>query len=176
MALYYDQAEKIFRIHGDDSAYPAAPRNALPLRPDPVRAHRCPSGRTFRHAGPRAINAAACGTCDGFACKLGQKNDAETCGLEPALATGNVGLVTHATARRLILSADGGQIEAVEREVKTYSAPVLSSNAVNSAALLLHSACDAATGRGGQPLRRGRAPLQGAVTRAWKSFLNLSNT
>lgn len=164
MAPYYDQAEKIFRIHGDDSADPTAPRREMPFPFGPIRSEPIVArlAERFRAQGlspsalPSAINEGAaggcilCGTCDGFACKIAQKNDAETCGLEPALATGNVDLVTRATARRLILSADGKRIEAIEvevkGEVKTFSAPVfvLSCNAVNSAALLLRSVCDAA--------------------------------
>ena len=101
---------------------------------------------------PLAVNAAPagtcilCQTCDGFACKIGQKNDAETCGVEPALATGRVDLMTQAFARRLLTTPDGKRITAVEVDhagtVKRLQAPlfVVSCNAVNSSALLLRSA------------------------------------
>lgn len=164
MAPYYDQAEDIFRVHGDDSADPTAPARNHPFPFNPIRSEPIVArlAERFRAQGlspsalPSAINEGEagscilCSTCDGFPCKIAQKNDAETRGLEPALATGNVDLVTRTRARRLILAADGKRIEAVEveekGEIKRYSAPIfiVSCNAVNSAALLLRSADSAA--------------------------------
>src|SRR5439155_585598 len=43
-----------------------------------------------------------CATCDGFPCRLGAKSDAETCGIDPALATGNARLETGVRVRRLV--------------------------------------------------------------------------
>ena len=97
------------------------------------------------NSGPQG-NCVLCKTCDGFPCKIAAKNDAETCALEPAIATGRVDLLTKTYARRLLLSPDGHSISAVEvieaGEVKIYAAKivVVACNAVNSAALLLRSA------------------------------------
>jgi len=164
MEPYYDEAERIFRVHGDDSDDKTAPhRNGpYPFAPVPSEPIVARMAESFRRQGisasamPSGVNSGAagscilCRTCDGFPCKIGQKNDAETCGLEPALATGKVDLKTKTLARRLILAKDGRKIEAVEveerGEIKRYSAPlfVLSCNAVNSSALLLRSADTAA--------------------------------
>ncbi len=164
LAPYYDEAERIFGVHGDDSADPTAPRRdeAYPfpaIASEPVIARMA---EKFRGQGlhpsplPLAIDRGpsgkciSCKTCDGFPCKLGAKNDAETCLILPALATGRVQLWTGAHAQRLLLAPDGRSVRGVEvehaGELKVVSAKivVVSCNAVNSAALLLRSACDAA--------------------------------
>ncbi|WP_376743684.1 GMC family oxidoreductase [Ensifer canadensis] len=164
MEPYYDQAERMFRVHGDDTGDKTAPhRNGPypfgPVPSEPAVAHladRLRSQGISPSAMPNGVNSGAagtcilCRTCDGFPCKIGQKNDAETCALEPALATGRVDLKTRTFARRIILSGDGRKVEAVEveekGETKRYSAPlfVVSCNAVNTAALLLRSASSSA--------------------------------
>jgi choline dehydrogenase-like flavoprotein len=84
-----------------------------------------------------------CGTCDGFPCKLGAKSDAETCGVEPALATGNARLAPGVRVRRIV--ATGRRVrhlvaEDGDGEVRVTGAKfVLAAGAVNSAALLLDS-------------------------------------
>jgi choline dehydrogenase-like flavoprotein len=159
MAPYYDQAEAIYRVHGDDAGDKTAPPRgaAYPFAPVPSEPIVAELANRLRKQGispsalPNGVNSGLagscilCRTCDGFPCKIAQKNDAETCGLEPAMATGRVDLRTHTLARRLILSADGKRIDAVEVEtngsVERLSAPlfVVACNAVNSAALLLRS-------------------------------------
>ncbi|MBB3396036.1 GMC family oxidoreductase [Rhizobium sp. BK060] len=161
---YYVKAEALFRVHGDDSADKTAPRRSAPYPYPPVPsekivarlAEKLSEQGIIASAMPNGVNSGAagscilCNTCDGFPCKIGQKNDAETCGMNPALATGRVDLKTNALARRLLLSADGKRIEAVEVEHRgetvRYSAPlfIVSCNAVNSSALLLRSANSAA--------------------------------
>ena len=167
MEPYYCQAESMFRVHGDDRLDKTAPPRSAPYPFGPVQSEPIVANLAdkLRLQGisaspmPNGVNSGAagscilCSTCDGFPCKIAQKNDAETCALEPALATGRVELQAKTLARRLILSADGKKIEAVEvehaGEIKRYSAPlfVVACNAVNSAALLLRSA-DTAAPRG----------------------------
>jgi choline dehydrogenase-like flavoprotein len=164
MEPYYDEAESMFRVHGDDSADKTAPhRNGpYPFPPVPSEPIVAKLAERLRSQGispsplPNGVNSGAagscilCRTCDGFPCQIAQKNDAETCALEPALATGRVELRTKAFARRVLLSGDGRKVEAVEveenGEIKLYSAPlfVVSCNAVNTSALLLRSATGAA--------------------------------
>ncbi len=164
MEPYYDEAERMFRVHGDDTGDKTAPhRNGPypfgPVPSEPVVAHLADQFRSqgiSPSAMPSGVNSGTagscilCRTCDGFPCKIGQKNDAETCALEPALATGKVNLKTKTFARRIVLSGDGRMVEAVEveenGETKRYSAPlfVVSCNAVNTAALLLRSSSSAA--------------------------------
>ena len=157
---YYDAAEQMFGVHGDDTLDRTAPagRKDYPFPAvvsEPVVAEFAsrlrqqglsPSSLPLAiNSGPRG-NCILCKTCDGFPCKIAAKNDAETCALEPAIATGRVDLLTKTYARRLLLSPDGHSISAVEviqaGEVKTYTAKivVVACNAVNSAALLLRSA------------------------------------
>lgn len=160
IAPYYDAAEAIFRVHGDDRDDRTSPRGDRPFPFPPIPSEPVVQrmAESFRKQGlsasslPLAVNAGSagscilCRTCDGFPCRIAQKNDAETCGVEPALATGQVDLMTKAFARRLIVTPDGKRITAVEvdhaGEIKLLAAPlfVVSCNAVNSAALLLRSA------------------------------------
>ena len=164
LAPYYDEAERLFGVHGDDSPDPTAPRRRQDypfpaIASEPIIALMA---EKFRSQGlhpsplPLAIDLGpagkciSCKTCDGFPCKVGAKNDAETCLIQPALATGRVSLWTAANAQRLLLAPDGRSVRGVEvdhaGEVKVVSAKivVVSCNAVNSAALLLRSACPAA--------------------------------
>ena len=174
---YYDQAEALFGVHGDDRDDPTAPRGRKPfpfpaIASEPVvarMAQRLRDQGLHPSALPLAIDSrpsgkcVLCRTCDGFPCRLAAKNDAQTCLVEPALATGRVDLWTGAAARRLRLSPDGRSVQGVEvehaGELKTVSAKivVVSCNAVNSAALLLRSACAAAP--------QGAANSSGAVGR-----------
>ncbi len=83
------------------------------------------------------------------------KMDAETCGLERALAYSNVELREHARVERLIVAADGKRITGVEASIagerKAISAGtvVLAAGAVNSAALLLVSGESGVANRSG---------------------------
>ncbi|WP_395662986.1 GMC oxidoreductase [Aestuariivirga sp.] len=90
-----------------------------------------------------------CGTCDGYPCQIDAKADAEMSTLRPALAMGHVVLRKSTLVRRLLLNPDGKSIAGVEveqdgrTEVLTAKTYVLSASAINSAAILLHSATDA---------------------------------
>jgi len=86
-----------------------------------------------------------CATCDGFPCKVKAKSDAETCGVDPSLATGNATLLEGVTITRLIHDESGTRIiraigiknnEAIEVDANTF---IVSCGAANSAALLLNS-------------------------------------
>jgi len=89
-----------------------------------------------------------CATCDGFPCKLGAKSDAETCGIDPALATGNARLLTGVRVRRIVTDGSGLRVDHLVADdghgtVKVTGAKfILAAGAVNSAALLLASADD----------------------------------
>ena len=94
------------RVHGSTGEDPTEPWRSTPF-PYPALPHepyvadlaerlraagRAPSADAHGrgHAGGRA-RASAVATCDGFPCLLGAKADAETCALDPALATGRAG-------------------------------------------------------------------------------------
>jgi choline dehydrogenase-like flavoprotein len=161
---YYCEAEAMFDVHGDDSGDPSAPWRSKPypsprLLNEPIvqrMADRMRELGASTSALPAGIeygpqgNCIRCKTCDGFPCKLGAKSDAETALIQPALNTGRVELATNCLVERLILSADGKRVDGVEvrrngkAEVLRAPLVVVACGAINSAALLLRSACDAA--------------------------------
>ncbi|MDE1166664.1 MAG: GMC family oxidoreductase [Pseudomonas sp.] len=161
---YYAQAEAIFQVHGDDTDDPSAPwRSAAYPYPrvasEPIVAQMGAAlGRLGARTSalPLAINYSSqgncilCKTCDGFPCKVSAKMEAETALVRPALATGRVTLRTHVQVERLLLSADGKTVTGVQvqadgkAEVLSAKLIVVACGAVNSAALLLRSACAAA--------------------------------
>ncbi|MGB0014395.1 MAG: GMC family oxidoreductase [Candidatus Sulfotelmatobacter sp.] len=158
---YYALAEKMYCVHGTAGVDPTEPPGvppypfpALPNEPAIQEVHEAlkAAGIAFSPL-PVAVqrdgtgNCVRCMTCDGFPCKVHAKTDAEVAAVRPALATGRLTLITDAKVTRLYLSADGSKVESVVYETKgdseTISAPVivLSASAVNSAVLLLNSAC-----------------------------------
>lgn len=161
-APYYDEAERLMGTHGTVGADPIEPPRSGPF-PHPTIGHepeieaiaqklRARGLRPFplpiaidRHEGGRCIR---CATCDGFACKLGAKNDAEVRLVGPALATGRVDLVLETRVRRLITDPSGKRITGVEVESAGQTRIIQgdlfisAAGAINSAALLLRSAND----------------------------------
>ena len=181
LAPYYDLAEQLYGVHGQAGADPTEPprassfpfpaldhepviaKVAAELQQNGIKAFPLPLA-VHLHPGP----CIRCKTCDGFPCKVHAKGDAEVSAVRPALATGKLDLKLHAKATRLLLTPDGKRVNAVEYEIdgeiETITAKiiVLSASAVNSAVLLLRSACDKAPQRRGQFIRRRRPPLHGA--------------
>ena len=162
LAPYYDIAEQWMGTHGTAGQDPCEPPRSGPM-PHPAIGHEPEIeeiGRRLRQKGlrpfplPIAIDRHSgggcirCGTCDGFACKLGAKNDAEVRLVDPALATGNVDLLLEAKVERIITDPSGKRVESIEVEQKgdrtsiKVGRLIVSSGAVNSAALLLRSAND----------------------------------
>jgi choline dehydrogenase-like flavoprotein len=163
---YYAEAERLYQVHGERGADPSEPPSSGPypfpavshepriqkLHDDLVRAGRqpfhVPLGVMLDEGRPEASPCIRCDTCDGFACLLHAKSDAEVCAVNPALAWPNVTLVTGAYVSRLETSASGHEVTAVhvtrEGRPEVYSADlvVVSCGAINSAALLLRSAND----------------------------------
>jgi choline dehydrogenase-like flavoprotein len=154
---YYGEAERMYGVHGTTGEDPTEPWRSTPF-PYPALEHEpyiadlaerlsahgvSPSSNAMgvdRREGGLCIR---CGTCDGFPCKLGAKSDAETCGIEPALATGHAQLAAGVRVRRIV--ADGRRVDHLiaedrDGELKVTGAKfVLAAGAVNSAALLLGS-------------------------------------
>lgn len=164
LAPYYDQAERLYAVHGACGIDPTEPSGITPypyppLEHEPVIevvASRL-KGQGIKpfplpvavqlHKGGTCIR---CKTCDGFPCKVHAKNDAEIAAVTPALATGRLTLKTNSRATRLLLTSDGRRVNAVEYEsgghTERISAQIIvvAASAVNSAVLLLRSACDKA--------------------------------
>lgn len=161
-APYYDEAERLMGTHGTAGEDPIEPPRSGPF-PYPAIGHepeieviadqlRTRGLRPFslpiaidRHKGGECIR---CATCDGFACKLGAKNDAEVRLVGPALKTGRVDLVLDTRALRFVTDASGRKVTGIEveqdgqRSIIQGSVFISAAGAINSAALLLRSAND----------------------------------
>lgn len=156
---YYAIAERLMGTHGEAGLDPTEPPRSGPF-PHPAIGHE-PEIEAFNtklrqkglrpfplpvaidlHPGGTCIR---CRTCDGFACKLGAKNDAEVRLVDPALATGNVDLLLETYVHRFVTDAAGHRVTGIEVEQKgerrVIAAEVFisSAGAINSAALLLRS-------------------------------------
>jgi choline dehydrogenase-like flavoprotein len=184
LAPYYTLAEQLYRIHGQAGVDPSEP-TGVPGYPFPALSHepviqqvadRLTENGIKPFPLPLAVQlheggaCIRCKTCDGFPCKVHAKTDAEVAVVRPALQTGRLTLKTGARATRLVLTSDGRRISAIEYEAggttERISAPVivLSASAVNSAVLLLRSACDHA--------RNGVANSSGMVGRHYMAHNN----
>ncbi|MDJ1113264.1 GMC oxidoreductase [Microbacterium dauci] len=159
---YYAQAEELLRVHGTSGEDPTEPWRSSAF-PFPALEHEpyiADLADRLRGLGVSpAANAMGvdlrpgglcirCSTCDGFPCLLGAKSDAETCAVDPALATGNLRLLTGVRIDRLETGPSGSTVVAAvgtgpDGEVRIAASRfVVSAGAVNSAALLLRSADD----------------------------------
>lgn len=161
---YYTEAENLYHVHGrrgEDPTDPWAsgeyPYPAISHEPRiqqlssdfarlGLRPFHTPLGVKLDESNPRTSPCIRCETCDGFACLLHAKADAETVCVAPALGHSNVTLLTGAKVERLETSASGREVTGVTVEQQgsrqTYSGDivVLSCGAINSAVLLLRSA------------------------------------
>ena len=185
---YYAEAERMYGVHGATGEDPTEPWRSTPF-PFPALAHEpyvadlaaaaaaswaCTQRRTAMAVDLRDGGACIrCRTCDGFPCMVGAKGDAETCALDPALATGHARLLSGTRVRRIVTDSDRATrsshlvAEGPDGPVSiTGSRFVLAAGAVNSAALLLASADERAPARARQPFRPGRPQLHDARQRA----------
>lgn len=162
LAPYYDRAERLYHVRGQEGFDPTEPpRGPFPYAPVPHSEGMAEIVEKLRrqglHPSPlplgllrpgEADGCILCNTCNSFACKLHAKSEADVCCIRPALKSPNVTLWTNACARRLITDPSGARIEAVEVERNGEIARVggsliiVSCGAVNSAALLLRSRND----------------------------------
>ncbi|MEQ8763114.1 MAG: GMC family oxidoreductase [Planctomycetota bacterium] len=163
LAPFYDRAEALYHVHGQHGLDPTEPPRELPY-PHPAVSHEpriqrlhddfarlglhpfpLPLGIRLNESSPERSECIRCATCDGFPCLVRAKSDAEVTCVEPALAHGNVTLLTEAKVLRLETSADGREVRRVvfEQEGEEHAVEAdfvaVSCGAVNSAALLLRS-------------------------------------
>ena len=156
---YYCQAEELYKVHSTAGIDPTDPPRSKQF-PFPAIAHEgyvIDLEKRFRKIGlhpfPNAMGidlgengkCIRCSTCDGFACKVDAKSDAQSCALDQALKTGNVRILTNSKVERLVADESGEAISHIvvsgkNGEFKVHGQRfVLSAGAVNSAALMLKS-------------------------------------
>jgi choline dehydrogenase-like flavoprotein len=160
LAPYYDQAERLYHVHGqagDDPTEP--PRGPYPFAPVPHAPRMEAVVGELRALGlhPSSLplglirpgdagGCRLCNTCNSFPCRINAKSDADVLCVRPAMTHPTVTLWTGARATRLKTSPGGARVEAVEIErggaLHRVEAGlvIVSCGAVNSAALLLRSA------------------------------------
>src|SRR6201987_3932838 len=163
---YYTQAENLYQVHGSRGEDPTEPAASSPY-PWPAVSHEpriqqlsddfarsglkpfhVPIGVMLDEKNPRKSRCIRCNTCDGFACLVGAKSDAQVVCIDEAIKHSNVTLLTNSLVKRLETNSTGREVKSVvvERDgsLETYSADlvVVSCGAINSAALLLRSAND----------------------------------
>ena len=159
---FYGQAEQLFQVHGSVDEDPTEPPHSMDY-PYPPLPHE-PAVERFAnmlylqglhpfHMAcamhlPSLAERIADTTADGSPSSTGNKGDAESRAVRPALESPTVRLLLGAYVRRLHTSADGHAVTAAEVQVgertvrieaKTF---VVSGGAVNSAAVLLRSVSD----------------------------------
>jgi choline dehydrogenase-like flavoprotein len=164
-APYYDQAEKLYDVHGrrgdDPTEPPASGDYAYPPvshEPDMQRIadgirdlgyypFHLPLGIKLNEQDRTESPCIRCDTFDGYPCLVGAKADAEVNAIRPMRAVySNVSLLTGAQVLKLHTDASGQQVTGVETdvngEIRHFKGDivVVSCGAVNSAALLLRSA------------------------------------
>jgi len=162
---WYTQAEHLYHVHGErgvDPLDPPGPAYRYPAMSHEARieelAHdlkgagltpfALPLGIMIDEQRPELSPCIRCATCDGFACLVRAKADAQVVCVEPALEHPNVTLRTGSRVVKLETSPDGRSVSRVivdrDGQREEYSADVVavSAGAINSAALLLSSAND----------------------------------
>jgi choline dehydrogenase-like flavoprotein len=124
---YYEQAERLYRVHGAPDGDPSEPPRANPFPYPPIphgpivadMVQRLAKTGTPTAAIPNGLDygpggaCVLCATCDAHYCTLDAKMDAETASMRPALATGNVHLATQTECLRVLTDGEGGRTTGV---------------------------------------------------------------
>jgi choline dehydrogenase-like flavoprotein len=166
---YYCEAEQLYQVHGQHGVDPTDPPASRPYPCPPVshepriqelhdalerEGHHpfpLPLGMLLDEKNGKPLHTSACVRCDafdGYPCLVNGKADAQIICVEPVLKHANVTLLTNAFVERLETKPDGRSVSAVhvdhEGTKEAYSADivVVACGALNSALLLLRSACD----------------------------------
>jgi choline dehydrogenase-like flavoprotein len=164
---YYTQAETLYEVHGQHGLDPTEPIANQdypfpPIRHEPriqevhdalqakgLNPFYLPLAIRLNEVNRRLSACIRCNTCDGFPCLVDAKADADLNCVRPADdGYENLTLLTEAKVLRLHTSPSGRKVTSVETEIAgqihQFSADivVVACGAINSAALLLHSAND----------------------------------
>jgi choline dehydrogenase-like flavoprotein len=166
LAPYYDEAERLYLVHGERGEDPTEPAASGPypypavshepriqkLHDDLVRTgHKpfhLPVGVNLDEENPQESKCVRCTRLDGFPCLVDAKADSHVLCIRPALEHSNVTLITNSQVVRLETDESGTAVTGVvvdrdgERETYRSNIVVVSCGAINSALLLLKSAND----------------------------------
>ena len=164
LAPYYDQAERLWQVHGARGEDPSENGDEPPYAYGPVhhdpgiaqlkthwenqgwRPFSLPLGVKLDQARPVTSQCIKCKTCGGYPCLLKAKCDARTIAIEPMLDAPNVTLLTGRKAVRLETDGAGASVTEVVcqtaqgEERWSGDIVVVAAGAANTAALLLASA------------------------------------
>jgi choline dehydrogenase-like flavoprotein len=163
---YYTKAEQMYEVHGARGEDPTEPPASAPY-PFPAVSHEpriqqladdleaegyhpfhAPCGIRIDESNMPYSQCVRCANCDGFACVVHGKSDAEVLGVRPALEHENVTLLTNTKAVTLATNPAGTAVTEVVAErngaTERFAADivVVACGAANTAALLLASAND----------------------------------
>ena len=116
---YYTQAENLYQVHGNRGEDPTEPPANSPY-PWPAVSHEpriqqlsddfarsglkpfhVPVGVMLDEKNPHKSRCIRCNTCDGFACLVGAKSDAQVVCIDEAIKHPNVTLLTNSLVKRL---------------------------------------------------------------------------
>ncbi len=166
-APYYDEAERLYLVHGERGEDPTEPPASGPY-PYPAVSHEpriqklhddlvrtghspfhLPVGVNLDESNPEQSPCVRCAKLDGFPCLVDAKADAHVLCIRPALQHPNVTLMRNSKVVRLETDESGGTVTGVVveqpgggRETYRSDVVVVSCGAINSALLLLRSAND----------------------------------
>lgn len=147
---YYCEAEQLYRVHGDAAADWTEPWRSRPLPFAPIDDSRVISRLVDRLAKagtrvapiPRGLDrrggegaCVLCATCDAYHCRLDAKMDTEIAAIRPALASGNLRLLTGTTCLKVLTTADGKRVEGVLLERGSEQQTLLADIVIVSAGL-----------------------------------------
>jgi choline dehydrogenase-like flavoprotein len=127
LAPYYDHAERVFKVHGDDAGDATAPPRDTPYPYPPVPFDPRVSdfaGRLQRAGGaiaalPRGVDfgpggaCTNCAECDAFLCRRDAKMDAEVAAVRPALSTGLLDIADQTFCAHINLDPAGERVVGV---------------------------------------------------------------
>jgi choline dehydrogenase-like flavoprotein len=163
LAPYYDEAERLWDVHGSRGDDPTEngdepPYSCAAVHHDPgiaaLKGHwealgwqpfSLPLGVKLDQAHPVTSTCIKCKTCGGYPCLLRAKSDARTIAIEPMLPLPNVTLLTGRKVLKLETDASGKKVSEVVCQAEhgeerwTGDIVVLAAGAANSAAVLLAS-------------------------------------
>jgi choline dehydrogenase-like flavoprotein len=181
---YYEQAERLYHVHGEDGLDPTEPPRRMPYPYGPIPHAQAMETIVTQlraqglHPSPLPLGlikpgepggCVLCNTCNSFPCRVQAKSDADVLCVRAAVGKPTVKLWTGAFARRLLTDPSGKRVEAAEIQRggqivrASASIVIVSCGAVNSAALLLRSANDAH--------RNGLANSSGLVGKRYMAHL-----